>query len=64
MWAHYERERANGRTPTGAELDRIAGTNNYGRKVLRRWNKNGVIGPRVKGTPLSPPKAGARAARW
>lgn len=30
-------ERSNGRTPTGAELDRIAGTNNYGRKVLSRW---------------------------
>lgn len=41
MWERYERERAIGRTPTGAELDRIAGTKNYGRKVLRRWNENG-----------------------
>ncbi len=37
MWTHYVTERSNGRIPTGAELDRIAGTNNYGRKVLRRW---------------------------
>lgn len=37
MREHYERERANGRTPTGAELDRVAGTNNYGRKIRRRW---------------------------
>lgn len=37
MWAYYVTERSKGRTPTGAELDRIAGTNNYGRKVLRRW---------------------------
>jgi len=37
MWKHYERQRASGRTPPGAELDRIAGTNNYGRAVLARW---------------------------
>ncbi|MFC0432554.1 DUF2637 domain-containing protein [Kutzneria buriramensis] len=37
MWAYYVAERSKGRMPTGAELDRIAGTNNYGRKVLRRW---------------------------
>jgi hypothetical protein len=36
MWAHYQHERAAGRTPTGADLDRIAGTNNYGRAVLTR----------------------------
>jgi hypothetical protein len=34
MWAHYQRERAAGRTPTGAELDRVANTNNYGRGVF------------------------------
>ncbi len=33
MWAYYVAERSKGRTPTGAELDRIAGTNNYGRRV-------------------------------
>jgi hypothetical protein len=26
-----------GRTPTGAELDRMAGTHNYGRRILRKW---------------------------
>ncbi|MQY26740.1 DUF2637 domain-containing protein [Nocardia aurantia] len=41
MWAYYRSERSRGRTPTGAELDRIAGTNNYGRKVLRRWRTAG-----------------------
>lgn len=43
MWAYYVTERSKGRTPTGAELDRIAGTNNYGRRLLRRWTQNGLI---------------------
>jgi hypothetical protein len=41
MWAFYLEERAAGRTPTGADLDRVAGTNNYGRRVLRRWRTTG-----------------------
>lgn len=43
MWAYFQAERSKGRTPTGAELDRIASTNNYGRRVLRRWAKTGRI---------------------
>jgi hypothetical protein len=43
MWAYYQTERAKGRMPTGAELDRIVGTNNYGRRVLRRWRRAGRI---------------------
>jgi len=43
MWAHFERERAAGRTPTGAELDRVAKTNNYGRAVLARWRRAGRL---------------------
>jgi len=43
MWEHYSREQAHGRTPTGAELDRVAGTNNYGRTVLRRWRQQNRI---------------------
>lgn len=43
MWAYYVTARAKGRTPTGAELDRIAGTNNYGRRVLRRWKGEGRL---------------------
>jgi hypothetical protein len=43
MWAHYRRERAAGRTPTGAELDGIAGTNNYGCAVLARWRRTGRL---------------------
>jgi hypothetical protein len=35
MREHYVREQAAGRTPTGAELDRVAGTRDYGRRVLR-----------------------------
>jgi hypothetical protein len=45
MWAHVQREQARGRTPTGAELDRVAGTNNYGRTVLRQWRNAGRIPP-------------------
>jgi hypothetical protein len=41
MWAYYVTERSKGRTPSGAELDRVAGTHNYGRRVLRRWRETG-----------------------
>lgn len=37
MWEYYVSEQASGRTPTGAELDRVVGTHNYGRRVLRKW---------------------------
>jgi len=38
MREHYDRERAAGRTPTGADLDRVGGTKDgYGRKLIRRW---------------------------
>ncbi|HEX5401481.1 MAG TPA: DUF2637 domain-containing protein [Pseudonocardiaceae bacterium] len=43
MWAYYVTERSKGHIPTGAELDRIAGTNNYGRRLLRRWTNTGRI---------------------
>lgn len=43
MWAHFRTQVANGRTPTGAELDRVAGTNNYGRRVLRQWYEAGRV---------------------
>lgn len=45
MWEHLQREQTRGRTPTGAELDRVAGTNNYGRTVLRQWRNEGRISP-------------------
>ncbi|RSM37951.1 DUF2637 domain-containing protein [Amycolatopsis balhimycina DSM 5908] len=41
MWAYYLEEQSAGRTPTGADLDRVAGTNNYGRRVLRQWRTSG-----------------------
>jgi hypothetical protein len=43
MWTHYVREQRHGRTPSGAELDRVAGINNYGRTVLRQWREQGGI---------------------
>jgi hypothetical protein len=43
MWAHFQTQRKAGRTPSGAELDRVAGTNNYGRAVLARWRDSGRI---------------------
>ncbi|MGY6658971.1 DUF2637 domain-containing protein, partial [Amycolatopsis sp. TRM77291] len=43
MWAHYLRERSQGRTPSGAELDRVAGTHNYGRRILRKWRSEGIL---------------------
>ena len=49
MWTYYVIERVKGRTPTGAELDRIAGTNNYGRKVLRKWRQAGHLPPAIGG---------------
>ncbi|MFI9757622.1 DUF2637 domain-containing protein [Streptomyces sp. NPDC051963] len=43
MWEHFRRQLAAGRAPSGAELDRVAGTNNYGRAVLARWRRTGRI---------------------
>lgn len=46
MWDHYQRAVAAGRpAPTGAELDEIARTNNYGRAVLRKWAQTGRTAP-------------------
>ena len=43
MWTYFRGQVAHGRMPTGAELDRAAGTNNYGRRVLRQWHEKGRI---------------------
>jgi hypothetical protein len=43
MWAYYVTESSKGRRPTGTELDRIAGTNNYGRRLLRQRRRQGHI---------------------
>ncbi|GAA5155818.1 DUF2637 domain-containing protein [Pseudonocardia eucalypti] len=63
MWDYYQAQLAQGRTPTGAELDRMAKTNNYGRRVLRRWRTEG----RLHNDQRSPPRVthlgrGARPA--
>jgi len=60
MWAHYLAERAKGRTPSGAELDRIVGTNNYGRRILRRWRAAGH-GPPDRNVP-APAREGTLVA--
>ncbi|HEX3784042.1 MAG TPA: DUF2637 domain-containing protein [Pseudonocardiaceae bacterium] len=42
MWNHYQdRVGAGLPAPTGAELDEVAHTNNYGRAVLRKWRRRG-----------------------
>lgn len=43
MWSFYEAERRQGRMPTGADLDRVAGTHNYGRRILRKWRATGQL---------------------
>ncbi|MGW4393823.1 DUF2637 domain-containing protein [Amycolatopsis nivea] len=43
MWRHFVQEHARGRTPTGAELDRVANTHNYGRRILREWKATGRL---------------------
>ncbi|MDQ7809380.1 DUF2637 domain-containing protein [Amycolatopsis sp. A133] len=67
MWAFYLEEQAAGRTPTGADLDRVAGTNNYGRRVLRRWRTNGR-GPAGAMAPdsaaLGPPPRVSPVGEW
>ncbi|MEQ0558479.1 DUF2637 domain-containing protein [Amycolatopsis sp. NEAU-NG30] len=45
MWAFYQAERKQGRTPTGADLDRVAGTHNYGRRILRKWRAAERLSP-------------------
>jgi hypothetical protein len=46
MWDHYQHKLAAGLPPpTGAELDQIARTNNYGRAVLRKWRRKGCTDP-------------------
>jgi Protein of unknown function (DUF2637) len=42
MWAHFETQRKAGPHASGAELDRVAGTN-YGRAVLVPWRDSGRI---------------------
>jgi hypothetical protein len=45
MWEQYQHTVAAGLpAPTGAELDHVADTNNYGRAVLRKWHRQGRTG--------------------
>jgi hypothetical protein len=55
-----QRIEAAGRTPTGADLDRVAGTNNYGRRVLRRWRATG----RGPGRAMTPPAPASGRPHW
>lgn len=50
MWDHYQRTiSASLPPPTGAELDQVAHTNNYGRAVIRKWQRKG----RTRPSPMS-----------
>lgn len=37
MREYWDQERAAGRTPSGAQLDQVAGTKDYGRRMRRQW---------------------------
>ncbi|WP_344309474.1 DUF2637 domain-containing protein [Fodinicola feengrottensis] len=43
MWDYFCRQRAVGHTPNGVELDKVAGTRDYGRSVIRRWKEEGRL---------------------
>ena len=59
MWAHYLREQARGRVPTGAELDRVASTNNYGRTGCGSGVSRAASPPQASATAdRSPHRAG------
>ncbi|MBK3559777.1 DUF2637 domain-containing protein [Streptomyces sp. MBT56] len=45
MRDHWAAERAEGRTPSGADLDRAAGTRDYGRKVRRALLAEEAVAP-------------------
>ncbi|WP_410633755.1 DUF2637 domain-containing protein [Amycolatopsis sp. cmx-4-83] len=51
MWEFYVTECEQGRTPNGADLDRVAGTHNYGRRVLRKWRTAGRLIPSKRELP-------------
>ncbi|ONF74500.1 DUF2637 domain-containing protein [Amycolatopsis keratiniphila] len=53
MWTYYLAAQEDGRTPTGAELDRAAGTHNYGRRILRKWRDEGLLRNTVPRRPSS-----------
>lgn len=61
MWEHYRRALADGRTLTGAELDRIAGTRDYGRAVLARWRRTGRIPATTAAEPAGQNESHAKA---
>jgi hypothetical protein len=61
MWEHFRRQLAAGRVASGAELDRVAGTNNYGRAVLARWRRTGRIPDTVDRTQVNGSRGHASA---
>jgi hypothetical protein len=56
MREHWKKERAAGREPSGAELDRVAGTNQYGRRVRRK-----LLAEEQQAGSAEPPDAAAAA---
>ncbi|GLY38816.1 hypothetical protein Amsp01_048400 [Amycolatopsis sp. NBRC 101858] len=59
MWEFYEAKCRQGRTPSGADLDRIAGTHNHGRRILRKW-RAADMSP-LPNDPAQPQKPAAKA---
>lgn len=49
----WDAERAAGRTPSGAQLDEVAGTRDYGRKLVRQWLDE-TTNATPAGTPTAP----------
>jgi hypothetical protein len=58
MWQHWLACRAAGYPVTGAELDRVFGTNNYGRRVINEW----VLAGRITSADVAAARAGLTPA--
>jgi hypothetical protein len=58
MWQHWLECRAAGRPVTGAELDRVFGTNNYGRRVINEW----VLAGRITSADVAAARSGFTSA--
>lgn len=56
MWDYFRQQQERGLVPTGAELDRVAGTNNYGRAVLAKWRHDGRTAPPSEGAGAMGPR--------
>jgi hypothetical protein len=66
MRRHWDKERAAGRIPSGADLDRVAETRDYGRRLRRQWldaERQNSATSAVNGRALLPPTADQETSR-